>query len=70
MAYQEINAQELWIAGGTSKTFRLISVLEIVKTLVPKKALSMPILYAFTGCDQTSSFAQRKITGLENLDGI
>ena len=57
--FQHVALAELWIAFGMGKYFRYIPVHEIVEVLGPEKATALPAFHAFTGCDQTSSFAGR-----------
>ena len=53
---QKINLEELWIAFGTGKKFRYLAIHEMVKSISPKKALSLPFFHAFTGCDTIPYF--------------
>ena len=55
--FQQLGISELWIAFGTGNNFRYIPIHDIVKELGPTIAF-----HAFTGCDQTSSFAGRDKT--------
>ena len=55
--FQHLGISELWIAFGTGKNFRYVPIHDIVKELGPTKARSLIAFHAFTGCDQTSSFA-------------
>ncbi|KAK3743379.1 hypothetical protein QZH41_002123 [Actinostola sp. cb2023] len=55
--FAKIGAEELWVAMGTGKAFRLIAIHEVVRSIGPSKAAALPAFHAFTGCDQTSSFA-------------
>ena len=57
--FQHLTLQELWIAFGMGKYFRYIAVHEIMQVLGPEKSRALPAFHAFTGCDQTSSFAGR-----------
>ena len=50
---------EIWVAFGTGKHLRYIRAHDIAKELEYKKALSLPMFNAFTGCDTVSSFASR-----------
>jgi len=53
------NISELWLAFGTGKNFRYISIHGIVKALGEERASSLLFFHAFTGCDTVSSFAGR-----------
>ena len=57
--FEQILADELWIAFGTGKKYRFIPIHELVASLGSMKALSLPFFHAFTGCDTTSSFSSR-----------
>ena len=57
--FQQLGISELWIAFGTGKNFRYVPIHDIVKELGPTRAGSLIAFHAFTGCDQTSSFAGR-----------
>ena len=50
---------ELWLAFGTGKKFRYISIHEIVDSLGDERSRSLPFFHAFTGCDTVSSFNGR-----------
>src|ERR1700759_5566651 len=54
-----LNLQSLWIAFGTGKQFRYISIHELSRSLGPQKARALPLLHAITGCDTVSSFSGR-----------
>ncbi|XP_071135420.1 uncharacterized protein [Mytilus edulis] len=55
--FHAINAAEIWVAFGTGKHFRYISIHELANTLGLEKAYALPVFHAFTGCDTVSSFA-------------
>ena len=57
--FTQTNLEEIWIAFGTGKHFRLIPVHAIAKSLGPEKSMSLLMLHAFTGCDQTSFFIHK-----------
>jgi len=57
--FQHLGISELWIAFGSGKNFRYVPIHEIANQLGPTKARSLIAFHAFTGCDQTSSFAGR-----------
>ena len=48
--------QQLWIAFGTGKCFRYLSIREIAAAMGPQKALALPMFHALTGCDTVSAF--------------
>ena len=58
-AAQRINPSELWIAFGTGKNFRYLSIHEMARALGPEKCIALPVFHAFAGCDTVSSFAGR-----------
>ena len=47
---------ELWLAFGTGKHFCYLAAHKIANALGPKKAQTLPIFHALTGCDTVSSF--------------
>ena len=47
---------ELWLAFGTGKHFRYLAGHKIASGLGPKKAQTLPMFHALTGCDTVSSF--------------
>ena len=47
---------ELWLAFGTSKSFRYIAAHKIANRLGPEKSLALPMFHTLTGCDTVSSF--------------
>ena len=48
--------QDIWIAFGVGKHYKIISVDSIVKYIGSDKAAALPFWYVFTGCDQVSQF--------------
>ena len=56
-AHHEINLAELWIAFGSGKHLRYIPAHDIASKLGKEKSKALLAFHAFTGCDQTSSFA-------------
>ena len=55
--FDTIGAKELWIRFGTGKSYRSIPIHSLCSYIDKQKAKSLPFFHAFTGCDQTSSFA-------------
>jgi len=55
----ELSIPKIWIAFGTAKSFRYISVHEIITCLGPLKSEALPFFHAYTGCDTVSSFYTR-----------
>lgn len=51
-----IHASELWISFGVGDNFKYIPVHTIAGSLGPKCG-ALPMFHAFSGCDNTSSFA-------------
>ena len=54
-----INAEELWLAFGTSSSFRYIPIHEVVKVMDPRTCMALSVFHSFTGCDTVSSFGGR-----------
>ena len=48
--------QQLWIAFGTGKSFRYLTIHEIAAAIGPQKALALPMFHALTSCDTVSAF--------------
>ena len=55
--FQAVNATEVWIAFGTGRQFKYISVHAIAHQLEVRKARAVRMFHAFTGCDTESFFA-------------
>ena len=69
--FHQIQLSELWVAFGTGKHFRYLSVHDICKRIGPIKSQALLALHAFFGCDQTSFFAHRgKKTAWEAWDAF
>ena len=47
---------DIWVAFGMGKHFSYISVNSICSVLGESRSRSLPVFYAFSGCDTTSSF--------------
>ncbi|KAG7170756.1 hypothetical protein Hamer_G028743 [Homarus americanus] len=55
---QQLSAEdELWAAFGTGKHFRYLAAHQMAACLGPDRGRALPMLYALTECDNTSSFA-------------
>ena len=54
--YLPIHASELWISFGVGDNFKYIPAHTIAGSLGPK-CRALPMFHAFSGCDNTSSFA-------------
>ena len=50
---------ELWVAFGTGKHYRLIPAHKICAAIGLDKCLGLPMFHAFTGCDTDSCFSGR-----------
>ena len=50
---------ELWVAFGTGKHYRLIPAHMICAAIGLDKCLALPMFHAFTGCDTVSCFSGR-----------
>ena len=50
---------ELWVAFGTGKHYRLITAHKICAAIGLDKCLALPMFHAFTGCDTGSCFSGR-----------
>ena len=48
---------ELWVAFGTSKSFRYMAANQIAVSLGPEMSCALPLFHALTCCDTVSSFA-------------
>ena len=57
--FEQIHAQELWVAMGTAKQLRYIPVHKVHASLGPDQSKALAFFHAFTGCDTTSSFSGR-----------
>ena len=57
--FNQINADELWLAFGTGLNFRYIPIHEVVNGMDPRNCAVLPVFHAFTGCDTVSSFGGR-----------
>ncbi|CAC5391639.1 unnamed protein product [Mytilus coruscus] len=55
--FRKIGADELWLAFGSGKSFRYISIHELSNALGIEISHTLPVFHAFTGCDTVSSFA-------------
>lgn len=55
--FHELALSELWIAFGVGKHFRFMPVHDIASSMGQQKSRALLAFYAFTGSDQTSSFA-------------
>lgn len=47
---------EIWVAMGTGKNFRYITVHDVARAMGAEKAGCLPMFHAFTGCDTVSAF--------------
>ena len=52
-----LSLEELWVAYGTRKHYRLIPAHAIADSLGEEKARALPFFHAFSGCDTSSSFS-------------
>ena len=57
--FQQINAEELWLAFGTSSSFRYTPIHDVVHEMDPRTCMALPAFHAFTGCDTVSAFGGR-----------
>ncbi|CAC5385431.1 unnamed protein product [Mytilus coruscus] len=53
----DIGADEPWLAFGSGKSFRYISIHDLPNALGIERSHTLPVFHAFTGCDTVSSFA-------------
>ena len=63
LAVSYVNAlffESLWVAFGSGKNFRYISVHEIAAHSGPRKSVTLRMFHAFTWCDTVSSFGGKK----------
>ena len=55
--FRDINpGVNLWVAFGMGRNFSLISINSIGDFLGEARSVSLPVFYALTGCDTTSTF--------------
>lgn len=57
--FNQLGAEELWLAFGTSSSFRYIPIHEVVHEMDPRTCMALPVFHSFTGCDTVSAFAGR-----------
>ena len=57
--FHRINAEELWLAFGTSSSFRYIPIHDVVHEMDPRTCMTLPAFHSFTGCDTVSAFGGR-----------
>ena len=50
--FHMISPDELWIAFGMRKHYRLIPIHELTETLGEEKCKALPFFHSFTGCDR------------------
>lgn len=68
--FYAINAAEIWVAFGTVKHFRYISIHELANTLGLEQAYALPVFHAFTGCNTVLLFAVKGKNSMGYMDGI
>ena len=47
---------DIWVAFGTGKNYRFLSINAICDSLGERRARVLPVFHALTGCDTTSAF--------------
>ena len=57
--FRSLNVVDMWIAFGVGSQFRYVAIHDIVNALGKEKSRVLPVLHAFTGCNQTYSFNGR-----------
>ena len=57
--FNQIGADELWVAFGTRSNFRYIPVHDVVAGMDPRICATLPVFHALTGCDTVSAFSGR-----------
>ena len=55
--FHKLSQDELWVAFGVKKKYKLIPVHELASKLGQQKARALPFFLAITGCDTSSSFS-------------
>jgi len=55
--FHDLSLEELWVAYGTKKHYKLILAHAIADSLGEEKARAFPFFHAFSGCDTLSSFS-------------
>ncbi len=57
--FNTIQAERLWVAYGTGKTFTYLPIHVIAQSLSEEEAKALPLLHALTACDTVSFFCGR-----------
>jgi hypothetical protein len=57
--FWRLSCQQLWVAFRVGNHFRYLPIHDLVHALGPQKALALPFVHAFTGCDTVSAFVGR-----------
>ena len=57
--FNQIGADELWLAFGTQSNFWYIPVHDVVAGMDPRICATLPIFHALRGCDTVSAFSGR-----------
>ena len=57
--FNQIGADEPWLAFGTQSNFRYIPVHDVVAGMDPRICATLPVFHALTGCDTVSAFSGR-----------
>ena len=57
--FHQINAEELWLAFGTSQAFDTIPIHVVLNAMDPRTCTILPVFHPFTECDTVSAFGGR-----------
>jgi len=57
--HDKIKCTELWIAFGTGRHFRHISIHDLASALGPQRSCGLPVFHSLSGCDTVSAFVGR-----------
>ena len=57
--FNQIGADELWLAFGTRLNFRYIPVHDVIVGMDPRICATLPVFHALTGCDTVYKFSGR-----------
>jgi len=59
LASQHLKIEELWVAFGVGKHYRVLSAHDLAISLGPDRCVALSLFHTFTGCDIVSFFSGR-----------
>lgn len=59
LSAQRLNIDELWVAFGVGKNYRIFAAHELARSLGRDRCTALPLFHAITGCDTVSFFGGR-----------